>query len=141
MIEEGITITEAKNRIARIENNLKLLREKKNINFIKTQPRGSIYKELAIPGTNTSDKFAHFIIADATIDKQIISLERELIAYNTFILDEIERMQKYDEIALISYLREQGKQWREIDQKLHRSDGYSRLKFARYKKQHIIDNK
>lgn len=137
-MNEKNTITGAKNEIKKIENQIELLKERKRINFEKTQPKSPAYKDIAIIASGTSDKFAHFIIQDSEIDNQIISLERELMAYNTFILKEIERMQKYDEIALISFLREQGKQWREIDRKLHRADGYSRLKFARYKK--TIDN-
>lgn len=134
MNSDNLTIRGAKNEIIKRENQIEYLKEKKCINFEKTQVKSLAYKDIAIIASGTSDKFAHFIIQDEAIDKQIITLEREIMNYNTFILKEIERMRKYDEIALISFLRDEGKQWREIDQKLHRADGYSRLKYSRYKK-------
>jgi len=45
-------------------------------------------------------------------------------------------MSKYDEISYIAYLKEEeGKSWREIDKILHHGEGYSKLKFMRYKKE------
>ena len=139
---EHLDIKGAKNKIQQIDDELCYLKEKKKINFEKTQPKSPVYREV-IEGKsdtfNISDKYSHFIIKDIEIDKQIIALEKEKIALDTFILNEVERLSKYDEIGLMEYYRDKGKSWRQIDMILHRADGYSRLKYFRAKKSN--DNK
>ena len=49
-------------------------------------------------------------------------------------------MAEYDEISYIVYLREEEKKsWREIDKILHHGEGYSKLKYIRYKKDKKIN--
>lgn len=129
-------IVDAKNRIVEIDNELTYLKEKKIINFEKTQPSSPKLKDIVEGKTNSkvvNDKYTHFIINDIDLDNEIIALEKEKIALDRFILDEIERLKKYDEIMLIEYYREQGLSWKQIDKLLYKASGYSRLKLYRAK--------
>ena len=129
-------IVDAKNRIVEIDNELTYLKEKKIINFEKTQPSSPKLKDIVEGKTNSkvvNDKYTHFIINDVDLDNEIIALEKEKIALDRFILDEIERLKKYDEIMLIEYYREQGLSWKQIDKLLYKASGYSRLKLYRAK--------
>lgn len=130
-------IVDAKNRIEQINNELQYLKEKKLINFEKTQPSSPKLKEI-VEGKSDSkvinDKYTHFIIKDENLDIEIMSLEKEKNSLDRFILNEIERLKKYDEIMLIEYYRETGLSWKQIDRLLFKGDGYSRLKLYRAKK-------
>lgn len=132
-----MTITEAKNRINQIENELSYLKEKKVINFEKTQPSSPKLKDIVEGKSNSkvvNDKYTHFIIKDDDLDNEIIALEKEKNSLDRFILNEIERLKKYDEIMLIEYYREQGLSWKQIDKLLYKSNGYARIKLYRAKK-------
>ena len=131
-----MTITEAKNRINQIENELSYLKEKKVINFEKTQPSSPKLKDIVEGKSNSkvvNDKYTHFIIKNDDLDNEIIALEKEKNSLDRFILNEIERLKKYDEIMLIEYYREQGLSWKQIDRLLYKASGYSRLKLYRAK--------
>ena len=132
-----MTIGDAKNRINQIENELLYLTEKKIINFEKTQPSSPKLKDIVEGKSNSkvvSDKYTHFIIKDDDLDNEILALEKEKNSLDRFILNEIERLKKYDEIMLIEYYREQGLSWKQIDRLLYKASGYSRLKLYRAKK-------
>lgn len=136
-------IVDAKNRIVEIDNELTYLKEKKIINFEKTQPSSPKLKDIVEGKTNSkvvNDKYTHFIINDIDLDKEIIALEKEKIALDRFILDEIERLKKYDEIMLIEYYREQGLSWKQIDKLLYKANGYARIKLYRAKKKGNLNN-
>ena len=130
-------IVDAKNRIEQINNELQYLKEKKVINFEKTQPSSPKLKDI-VEGKSDSkvinDKYTHFIIKDENLDIEILSLEKEKNSLDRFILNEIERLKKYDEIMLIEYYRETGLSWKQIDRLLFKADGYSRVKLYRAKK-------
>lgn len=131
-----MTIGDAKNRINQIENELLYLTEKKIINFEKTQPSSPKLKDIVEGKSNSkvvSDKYTHYIIKDDDLDNEIIALEKEKNSLDRFILNEIERLKKYDEIMLIEYYREQGLSWKQIDRLLYKASGYSRLKLYRAK--------
>lgn len=133
-------IKDAKNRINQIDNELSYLKEKKIINFEKTQPSSPKLKDIVEGKTNSkvvNDKYTHFIIKDTDLDNEIIALEKEKNSLDKFILNEIERLKKYDEIMLIEYYREQGLSWKQIDKLLYKASGYSRLKLYRAKKNKI----
>lgn len=130
-------IKDAKNRINQIENELSYLTEKKIINFEKTQPSSPKLKDIVEGKTNSkvvNDKYTHFIIKDTDLDNEIMALEKEKNSLDRFILNEIERLKKYDEIMLIEYYREQGFSWKQIDRLLFKANGYSRIKLYRAKK-------
>ena len=130
-------IVEAKNRIEQIDNELTYLKEKKIINFEKTQPSSPALKDIVEGKSNSkvvNDKYTHFIIKDVDLDNEIIALEKEKNLLDRFILDEIERLKKYDEIMLIEYYRETGLSWKQIDKLLYKASGYSRVKLYRNKK-------
>ena len=131
-----MTIGVAKNRLNQIENELLYLTEKKIINFEKTQPSSPKLKDIVEGKSNSkvvSDKYTHYIIKDDDLDNEIIALEKEKNSLDRFILNEIERLKKYDEIMLIEYYREQGLSWKQIDRLLYKASGYSRLKLYRAK--------
>lgn len=133
-------IVEAKNRINQIDNELAYLKEKKMINFEKTQPSTPKLKDIVEGKSNSkvvNDKYTHFIIKDIDLDNEIIALEKEKNSLDRFILNEIERLKKYDEIMLIQYYRESGLSWKQIDRLLYKASGYSRLKLYRAKKNKI----
>lgn len=130
-------IKDAKNRINQIENELSYLKEKKVINFEKTQPSSPKLKDIVEGRTNSkvvNDKYTHFIIKDDVLDNEIIALEKEKNSLDRYILNEIERLKMYDEIMLIEYYREQGLSWKQIDKLLFKASGYSRLKLYRAKR-------
>ena len=132
-----MTIREAKNRMCEIDNELAYLKEKKVINFEKTQPSSPKLKDIVEGKSNSkvvSDKYTHFIIKDDDLDNEIIALEKEKNSLDRFILNEIERLKKYDEIMLIVYYREEGLSWKQIDKLLYKSNGYARIKLYRAKK-------
>ena len=142
--ERYMEIIDAKNRISQIDNELEYLKEKKVIKFEKTQPGSPKLKDIVEGKSNSkmvNDKYTHFVIKDTDIDNEIIALEKEKNSLDRFILNELERLVKYDEIALMGYYREIGKSWKDIDIILHRSKGYSRLKYFRAKKLITNDNK
>lgn len=130
-------IRDAKNRIIKIENDLVYLKEKKIINFEKTQPSSPKLKDIVEGKTNSkvvNDKYTHFIIKDDDLDNEIMALEKEKNSLDRFILNEIERLKKYDEIMLIKYYRDEGLSWKQIDKLLYKSSGYSRIKLYRAEK-------
>ena len=129
-----LTLREARNELLKCENQLELYLHKKKINFLKTQPKATDYDKVMIQGTPISfDKFTQYIIKDDEVDSKIYSLRESILAYQTYILKEEERMSKYDEIGLIRYLKEEiGMSWKEIDKRLNCGIGGSRKKMQRY---------
>lgn len=134
--EKKLTIREAKNELLRLENQLDVYLTQKKINFLKTQPGAIQYKDIMVDSSvNIFDKFLHYQIRDEEMDLTIYSLQESILSYQQFIVKEMKRMSKYDEVGLICYLREEeNKSWYQIDQILHRASDYSRVKYQRYKK-------
>ena len=124
-----LTIKEAKNEIKRLENELDIYLTQKNINFLKTQPKAMQIKDLVVDSSHVNlDTFLNYVSRDEECDEKIYSLLAS-------IAKEIQRMSTYDEIAYIGYLKyDEGKSWREIDKILHHGEGYSKVKYIRYKK-------
>lgn len=133
--EKHLTIREAKNEIKKAENELDLYLTKKKINFNKTQPGAISLKEVMVDSSrNIFDKFTHYTIKDEEYDNKIYGLEETINAYERYIINEMKRMSETDEIGLICYLKEEErKNWMEIDKLLHRSEGYSKVKYSRFK--------
>lgn len=110
-----MTIREAKNDLERINNELELYLEKKQINFEKTQPQASKFKDIITSGGFVNDKFLHYIIKDENLDSTIIALQKEAVAIQDFIVKEMERILKNKGDEYIVYLRdEKGLSWNKI---------------------------
>ncbi len=140
--EKRITISEAQNKIKKLNHQLELYLTKKKINYAKTQPSAIKYKEVITNSIyNNSDPFTMFMIKDEECDTHIYSIRDEIIALEKYINDELTRMIQTDDIELIEFFRTQRDQygkrmykWKDIDKILHRGEGYSKVKYSRYKK-------
>lgn len=131
-----LTIREAKNEIKKLENELDVYLTKKNINFLKTQPKAIEIKDIIVDSSHVNiDSFLNYVSRDEECDEKIYGILASIYSYKNYIAKEIQRMNKYDEIAYIGYLKyEENKSWREIDKILHHGEGYSKVKYLRYKK-------
>lgn len=139
---EHLSLREANNEIIKLENKIDLYLTKKKINYIKTQPGAIRYKDVITSKTNNVfDKFTHYVIKDEELDETLFALTESLLAYQQFVVKEMKRMSQYDEISLICYLKEEENlPWKEIDKLLVYGEGYSRVKYNRYKKKHVNSN-
>ena len=135
-MKKKLTLVECKNLIEELQNELELYLTKKRINFLKTQPTGSNYDKILTSKTNNIfDSFTHYAIKDEECDEKIYSIQLYIEDYKNYMLKEMQRMSKYDEIGLIYYLHNELKYpWEKIDKLLYRASGVSRVKYARFKK-------
>lgn len=101
-----MTIREAKNDLERINNELELYLEKKQINFERTQPQASKFKDVILSTGFVNDKFLHYVIKDENLDSKIIALQKEKNAIENFIIKEMERILKNKGNEYIVYLRD-----------------------------------
>ena len=140
MVQKKLTIKEVKNEIKKIENELDLYLTKRNLNYLKTQPVAVKINEIVVDSSHMSfDSFLNCFMKNEKYDSKIYDILVSIYTYKLFIVKELERMSKYDEIAYITYLRdEDAKSWKEIDNMLHRGAGYSKLKLIRYKNSNNI---
>lgn len=110
-----MTIREAKNDLERINNELELYLEKKQINFERTQPQASKFKDVILSTGFVNDKFLHYVIKDENLDSKIIALQKEKNAIENFIIKEMERILKNKGNEYIVYLRDELKfSWNKI---------------------------
>lgn len=104
---DHLTIEKAKREIDRLNNELELYLEKKQINFERTQPSSPKLKDV-IPGKTDSipvfDKFAHYIIKDEECDDKIYQLLETINAYEKFIIKETKRLSKIEPHKIKVYL-------------------------------------
>ncbi len=130
-----MTLKEIKNHITKLQNNLNFYMKKKQINFEKTQPSSIKLKDLVVDGGFKNwDPFISYMIKDEECDKEIYSIQKELLAYQELLVDEIIRMKKSDDIPLIVFLKEEEKMsWKQIDKYLNYGYDYSRTKYKRFK--------
>ena len=137
-----LTIKEAKNEIKKLENQLDIYATKRNINFLKTQPKAMQIKDIIVDSSHTNiDSFLNYVVRDEEYDDKVYGILASIYAYKSYIAKEIQRMSTYDEIAYIGYLKyEENKSWREIDKILHHGEGYSKVKYLRYKKIGVNNN-
>ena len=142
VIQKELSLKELKSIIEELDNKLQLKLELKKINFEKTQPQSSKIKDVLVNKSNfVFDRFTHYVIKDEEYDTDILATHQSLLSYQECYLKEIERMRKYDDIALIVYLRDEEKlAWRTIDKILNFGEDYSRTKYRRYKDDKKINN-
>lgn len=136
IIQKHLSLREAKNEVRKLTNELELYLTKKKINFEKTQPKGTKLKEVMTSGSKVMfDAFNHYVIKDEEYDDKIYAIQESINAYERYIIEEMKRMSKYDEIGLIRYYRdEEHRTWKEIDELLHMGTDYSRTKYRRFEK-------
>lgn len=129
-----MTLKDAKNELNKLNNELELYLAKKRINFLKTQPSAVKYKDIVANTNMISDRFMHYVVKDEDLDNKIYELQENINAYEKYVIEEMKRLSKYDEIGLIQYLRDEEKmEWKHIDELLHRGRDYSRSKYRRKK--------
>ena len=117
-VRKPMTISQAKNEKAKLENELDLYLEKKQINFEKTQPQASKFKEIITSGGFVKDKFLHYVIKDKDLDKLIYPLQKEILALENYIVNEMERISHNKGNEYIVYLRDEEKlSWNRISRK------------------------
>lgn len=135
-MEKHLTIRKVKNEIKKLENELNVYLTKKNINLLKVQPKAMQIKDIVVDSSHTNfDSFLNYIQKSEEYDTKIYSLLASIYSYKAYIANELKRMSEYDEIGYIVYLKEEERRsWREIDRILHHGEGYSKLKYIRYKK-------
>lgn len=108
ILEKHLTIKEARNEIEKLENELDVYLTKKKINYVKTQPGSSKFKDVITSRTNAIfDKFSHYIIKDEELDTKIYSLQESILSYQEYILKEMQRISNIEPYKLKVYeLRE-----------------------------------
>ena len=108
ILEKHLTIKEARNEIEKLENELDVYLTKKKINYVKTQPGSSKFKDVVTSRTNAIfDKFSHYIIKDEELDTKIYSLQESILSYQKYILKEMQRISNIEPYKLKVYeLRE-----------------------------------
>ena len=132
---DHLTIEGAKREIDKLNNELELYLEKKNINFQRTQPTSPVLKDI-IPGKSDSipifDKYTHYLIKDEECDNKIYSLLDSINAYERFIIKETKRLSEVEPIKLKIYLlKQKGKTFEQIGELL----GYSKRQVIRIYKE------
>ena len=97
ILEKHLTIKEARNEMEKLENELDVYLTKKKINYVKTQPGSSKFKDVVTSRTNAIfDKFSHYIIKDEELDTKIYSLQESILSYQEYILKEMKRISKIE---------------------------------------------
>ena len=106
---DHLTINQAKIERDKLINELELYLEQKEINFIKTQPKSPIMRDIIegkSDGFRISDKFTHYIIKDEKYDDKIFAIQKSINSYEKFIISEMERINKAGGHYLIEYYRD-----------------------------------
>ena len=133
---EYLTIRQAKNELEKLNNQLELYLEKKKINFERTQPKSTRLKEIVVSGSiQFNDPFINYVIKDVECDDKIYALKESILSYQKYIIKELKRLSKYDDMELIIYLKEElDWNWNKIDKYLNYAEDTSRTKYKRFKK-------
>lgn len=122
---EHLTLNQAKVEREKLINELDLYLEQKEINFIKTQPKSPIMKDIIegkSDGFRISDKMTHYLVKDEQFDEKIFTLQKSINAYEKFIISEMERINKAGGSYLIKYYRDVEKfSWNKISRLTHYS--------------------
>lgn len=122
---DHLTINQAKIEKDKLINELDLYLEQKEVNFIKMQPESPVMRDVIegkSDGFKISDKFTHYLIKDEKLDEKIFALQKEINAYEKFIINEMERINKAGGNYLIKYYRDVEKfSWNKISRLTHYS--------------------
>lgn len=128
---DHLTIEGAKREIDKLNNELELYLEKKQINFERTQPSSPVLRDV-IAGKSDSmmifDKFTHYVIKDEECDNRIYQLLETINAYEKYIFKEEQRMSEVEPTKLKIYLlKQKGRTFEEIGNLV----GYSKRQVIR----------
>lgn len=119
------TINQAKTERQKLINELDLYLEQKEINFIKTQPKSPLMRDIIegkSDGFKITDKFTHYIIKDEMFDTKIFTLQKSINALEKFIISEMERINKAGGDYLVRYYRDiERYSWEKISRLTHYS--------------------
>lgn len=122
---EHLNISKAKIQREQLVNELELYLEQKEINFIRTQPKSPIMRDVIegrSDGFRISDKYTHYIIKDQKFDEKIYALQKEINALEKYIISEMERISKAGGDYLVRYYRDIEKySWEKISRLTHYS--------------------
>lgn len=131
-----MSLRQIKNEILRLQNQLEFWCKKKRINFEKTQPKTFIIDKIMVDTSHVNnDPLTMYMIKDEECDIKIHALYESLLSYQELYRKEIERISKYDDLAMIVYLKEEQKwTWAKIDRMLNYASDSSKKKYFRYKK-------
>ena len=106
---DHIDIKGAKIRRQQLINELELYLEQKEINFIKSQPKSPVMRDIIegkSSGFSVSDKLTHYLIKDEKLDIKIFTLQKEINALEKYIIKEMERINKAGGNYLVKYYRD-----------------------------------
>ena len=136
-----MTIIEANKELERIDNQLDLLLNKRQIIIESTiYPKSGTGER--VNGGKKEDKYKHLDYAIDTIDPEIELLYKEKKVYEEFIEKELHRLGKYNEVEqLIIFYKEQTTEnytWEQISQRVHYSVTQCRRIYRKWKKQRDI---
>ena len=121
-IMDHLTIDKAKNEIERLNNELNVYLEKKQINFINTQPKATELKDIVVSERFVNDKYIHYVIKDEKLDEKIYTIQKEINSLEKYIINEMERISKNSKSDLIRFYRDFRKyRWEKIAQLTHYS--------------------
>ena len=122
---EHLTISKAKIEKDKLVNELELYLEQKEVNFIKMQPKSPIMRDIIegkSDGFKISDKYTHYLIKDEKLDEKIFALQKEINAYEKYIINEMERINRAGGNYLIKYYRDvEHFSWNKISRLTHYS--------------------
>ncbi len=143
-----LTIKEANNRIDEIDNKLEYYLNKKELEFIKTQPKGTDIKTDITTGGARVDKNIQYMIICEQYDPIIESLQNEKQVLLDFVEKELKRINKYRDVEQqIIYYKEQyiprypdEVTWYFISRKVHASESTCRRIYKKYKKSRFIES-
>lgn len=122
-LQKELSIKEIKYKIKELEDDLDLYLTLKKINFEKTQPQSTKYKDIVTNKTNQCfDKFSHYVIKDEDYDNTIYAKTEALNAWEKRLIEKIRGLSTGDSKAFITYLREEENySWEKIEETTHYS--------------------
>lgn len=137
ILEKHLTIREAINEKEKLENQIQLYLGKKDLNFFKTQPKGSGFDKVMVESTMTLfDKFLKYVEKNNEVDDKLFSLMASINAYDEYIIKELQRISKIEPFKIKIYkLREdpifiekhgRKRMWDEIGKIMHYSERQAR---------------
>lgn len=97
VLEKHLSIREAVNEKEKLENQVQLYLDKKELNFYNTQPKGSDYNKILVESSITLfDRFLKYVEKSFEYDEKLFSLMASVNAYNEYIINELKRISQIE---------------------------------------------
>ena len=143
-----MTLTEVKEQLERLDNELEYKLKEKEILFQKTQPQAVDTTKENVEGGTRSDKYLNYVetIEEKNINVEIDKLYQRRRNLENWLNNELKILGKYNEIEqLVRYYKEEvqvidkytrrrrGLTWQEIGEKIHYSPVWCRKVYKLYK--------